>query len=261
MKSFQSPLRLSGVRQRGISLVEIMVSMAIGMVILGAIGYLFVGSKTTSNVQSDLLRMQESGRNSMSIMGRAIRQAGYKSEVNYNFSRNAIDGSDGGAPAEAGLPPPSDVLVAYHDPFGTSEANCEGEDVTSNSAVVAATGLASQNTNLVAYRFFVAADGLRCSASNPASAADTGVLMAEGVENLQVTYGAYGAAGDELASYSDTPPANPPVVRVSVLVRGSTPGLALGSTSVNFGGATLTFTDGFLRQVYTSTFTVRNNAR
>lgn len=245
-------------RQRGLSLVEVMVAMAIGSVILGAIGYLFVGSKQTSSAQADLLRMQESGRNSMATMGRALRQAGYKIDFEQTFT-GAIGGTDGGAGA-TGAPPVSDVLLAYHDPLNGLESNCEGATVTANNAVNAATGLRAKNTALVAYRFFVGDGGLRCSASNPASATAAGVVVAENIENLQVSYSEYNSSG-ELVSYSGTPRSDAPVVRVSVLVRGNTPGLAPGTTSVSFGGATLNFSDGYLRRVYTSTFTVRNQAK
>jgi len=62
---------------RGFSLVELMVAMTIGLIILLALGRLFVGTKKSYNTQDALARMQENGRIAMHLLIRDVRMAGY----------------------------------------------------------------------------------------------------------------------------------------------------------------------------------------
>jgi len=62
---------------RGFSMVELMVAMTIGLIILLALGRLFVGTKKSYNTQDALARMQENGRIAMHLLIRDVRMAGY----------------------------------------------------------------------------------------------------------------------------------------------------------------------------------------
>ncbi len=68
--------------QTGASLIELMISMAIGIVILIALGYFFLGSRQINRTTYDVSRMQESGSNALELIGKVVRQAGYRSEYN-----------------------------------------------------------------------------------------------------------------------------------------------------------------------------------
>ncbi len=263
--------------QRGMSMIEVLVSMAIGLVMLGAVGYLFMGSKRTSSVQSDLIRMQESARNTMDLTGRALRQAGYKLDVSKPLSIAPLAGTDGGD--VPGKLPPSDTIIVYHDPKSVldtdvppnprkgEEADCAGTTVTSNNATDATTGKSPANTNMVAYRFFIKDNKLYCS-NTPANLADPGTVVANHVENLQFNYAMRGATEGEVVEQYSADPATKggfdkvSAVRVSVMVRGPTPNLIQGiEQTITFDDDKLTFKDGYLRQVYTSTFTLRNQTK
>lgn len=63
--------------ERGLSLVELMVSIVIGLVLVGGAISLLVTSKQTYVVQEDMARLQESGRFAMEMIGRDVRLAGY----------------------------------------------------------------------------------------------------------------------------------------------------------------------------------------
>jgi len=65
------------ISHRGFSLVELMVAMTIGLIILLALGRLFVGTKKSYNTQDALARMQENGRIAMHLLIRDVRMAGY----------------------------------------------------------------------------------------------------------------------------------------------------------------------------------------
>jgi type IV pilus assembly protein PilW len=63
--------------QRGFSMVELMVALAIGLIVLLALSKLFVGTKKSYNTQDALARVQENGRIAMHLLIRDIRMAGY----------------------------------------------------------------------------------------------------------------------------------------------------------------------------------------
>lgn len=259
------------VRQRGLGLVEVLVAMTVGLLLLGGVGYLFVGSKQLNSTQADSVRMQESARNAMDMMGRALRQSGYKLNVNLEaLNQPALGGVSG-----AGAAP--DTLIVRHDPAWVRDSatpanpllgrenNCEGALVTSDNLPNATTGAQPVNTHLVEYRFSVVGGKLLCSA-DPAAAAAAGVVVADHIEDMRITYG-IGSGKEQIVSYETDPAAidfsTVAAVRISLLVRGPSPGLVgPAGQQIAFNGAdAVTKTDGFLRQVYTSTFTIRNQQR
>lgn len=65
-------------RQRGFSLVELMIAMTIGFIVLAGIGYLYVESRQAFRSMDNLSRMQESARYALEIVARDIRMAGYR---------------------------------------------------------------------------------------------------------------------------------------------------------------------------------------
>lgn len=61
---------------RGVSLVELMIAMALGLLLLGACGYFYLASLTGTQSTLSVSRVQESGRLAMELIGRDIRGAG-----------------------------------------------------------------------------------------------------------------------------------------------------------------------------------------
>ncbi len=262
-------------RQRGVGLVEVMIAMAIGLVLLGGVGFLFVGSKQMNSTQTDVVRMQESARNGMDVIGKALRQAGYKLNVDKTLFDDPLGGTDGGvAPGPAGAELP-DTVVVRHDPVWTAdpaglnpllgqENDCEGLAVVSNNMPDAITGVPPMNPNMVQYRFSVVDGALVCH-NDPNDPVTGGAVVADNIEDMQISYG-IGDGKEVILRYTSSPTAieytHVAAVRVSFLVRGPTPRLAVnGRQTLEYNGASITRTDGFLRQAYTSTFTIRNQTR
>lgn len=63
-------------KQRGISLVELMISMLIGLVITGAVTQVFLSSKLTFSMQGNMSRLQENGRFALQYLAAQARPAG-----------------------------------------------------------------------------------------------------------------------------------------------------------------------------------------
>jgi len=62
-------------RQRGFSLIELMIAFLIGLVVIGGAVSLFVSNRQTSRTTENLSRMQENSRIAFEMMSRDIREA------------------------------------------------------------------------------------------------------------------------------------------------------------------------------------------
>ncbi len=62
---------------RGFTLVELMIAMAVGLVLLGAMYGVFTMHNKTFGTQEQIAEMQQSARSGMDMMTREIRMAGY----------------------------------------------------------------------------------------------------------------------------------------------------------------------------------------
>jgi len=92
------------IRQRGLSLLELMVAMLLGLLVAGGIVALFGATNQTNRVQTSLSRIQENGRFAMGRMEADLRMAGAL------FRQSA--GSVGWVPTtQAALLPRSSVFV------------------------------------------------------------------------------------------------------------------------------------------------------
>lgn len=63
--------------QSGFSLVELMVAMTIGFIVVGSIGYLYIGSRSAFRTTDNMSRMQESARYALDALSRDVRVAGF----------------------------------------------------------------------------------------------------------------------------------------------------------------------------------------
>lgn len=70
--------------QSGVSLVELMISLTVGLVISGVVASVFLGNQQSYKIQEGLARMQENGRFAMQLMANDIQGAGYRGCVPIN---------------------------------------------------------------------------------------------------------------------------------------------------------------------------------
>lgn len=122
-----NPSQSSGLQQqRGVGLVEIMISLVLGLLVTGAIVQIYLTTKRQNDMQTSLTGRQESGRFAAQIIQRDAQMAGYRgclrdvnSVVNtlntptnflYRFDRH-VEGFENGA----GLPGSIANVVANTD--------------------------------------------------------------------------------------------------------------------------------------------------
>lgn len=67
---------------RGFGLVELMIAITISLILLGAVGYVYLGSRQTFRTQDDFSRIQENVRYALDQVGVDVRMAGYSGCVN-----------------------------------------------------------------------------------------------------------------------------------------------------------------------------------
>lgn len=86
-------------QQAGVSLVELMVAMAIGLFLMGAVGIIYINTSTTSRSSTLESQMNEDASLALEILQQQIRLAGYSTIGGAgarNFSGSAVRGCDGG---------------------------------------------------------------------------------------------------------------------------------------------------------------------
>ncbi|GBG12506.1 type IV pilus assembly protein PilW [Novimethylophilus kurashikiensis] len=77
---------------RGFSLIELMISLAIGMILMLAIGYIYVGGSRVFRELEATSRLQESARYVMERIGRDLRMTGFAG-CSYTTTANVLNNS------------------------------------------------------------------------------------------------------------------------------------------------------------------------
>lgn len=70
-------MRIRPGRQRGLTLVELMISLTLGLVLLAGVGTLFVYTNRNNRQNDQLARMQDQARYALATLSRDIQMAGY----------------------------------------------------------------------------------------------------------------------------------------------------------------------------------------
>lgn len=92
-------------RTTGLSLVELMVAITIGLIILTALTRLYATSRSTYTLEEGLARVQENGRFAVDFLAQDIRMAGFSGCLGQ------------GAPVSVRLNNPGDYLSKYSEPI------------------------------------------------------------------------------------------------------------------------------------------------
>lgn len=245
IEAFSSRYRVSRQPSRGLTLVELLVGMVIGLFLTAGIVTVFVGTKQGYRLTEAMSRLQENGRFAVEYLSRDLRQAGYRDITDSDLGPlvNSIEGWSGTNPDPSALTnyvANTDVLrVTYAEP-NTSPA------VIHN--VLYYIGTPSSSTE----------PGLR----RRIDANDSQELI-EGIQDMQILYGLDTDGDGNLDSYASTTSNWSQVIAVRVnLLLGSPEGnVAESSMSLPFqknDGSFFTATDRRVYQAFTATIALRN---
>ena len=232
--------RAAPARSAGFTLVEIMIALTLGLIVLLAVGSIYINSRQTYRVQEDNARLQEAGKYALEVLGQSFRKAGADAELNYNQTiPSAIcvpplcTPVDNNGVALATDTIRNQLFSAREELLGAvwGTRNCIGGHIAAGAVV----------TNI----FDVAADpasaatgnGLRC---RDGTAGAPGEILVSNIEDFQVMYG-IDTNGDFTADrYVDTPAnwAQVMTARVCILIQSASNGLVpAGQRYLNCAGA------------------------
>jgi type IV pilus assembly protein PilW len=116
--------RIQPHRARGLTLVELMVAMAVGLLLLTFLVQIFAGVRSASMLQAGLASVQEDGRLALSLVAEEVRKAGYRDPV-WNepltgYQPITANSSNGAAGCTGGARVCAEVMdrlqVMYQDP-------------------------------------------------------------------------------------------------------------------------------------------------
>ncbi len=266
-------------RHAGLSLLELLVAMIVGLFITVGISSIYVGNKRSSLTTNELSQLQDNGRSVLQLLSDVIQHTAYTSTsiapVEDMFIRGAVstsvcsDGSD-----SVVNPSLFTALKNNSGVFGDTIGVIYMGDGTLNTDCAASVlpvpcrvgGGSAATTASRIYNYFSVknnADGvpvLMCAGSRTNTAQE----VAEGVENIQFTYGedmnSDGTAdryvnADTVSNWSAVVSVN-----IAVLVRSLKP-VATTKVSRSYKlseDTTVTRNDKYLRAVFTSTVLLRN---
>lgn len=257
-------------RVQGITLVELLVAMALGVVLMAGVMQVFIGSNQTFGVVQAQTHMQENGRFAMEFIGRTIRHAGYDTDISFNAMTNAelkaqrwpeVDAFEANAVVvgknnDADLPGAkvdSDSLsLRFRGARDGSMQDCEGRDIPDDAMVITS--------------YFVTENSeFRCQTSGDV-AASTATLV-EGIDDLHITYGINTDLSEpaQVASYvvaTEVPDWSRVIaVKVAILASSSNETLDKSATNYDFsdvGEGEIAYKDGKARQKFVQTIGLRN---
>ena len=94
--------------QRGLTLVELMVAVTIGLIITAAVAQVYISSRTSYTLEEGMARVQESGRFAVEFLAYDLRMAGYfgcNSKSSTTTTNNVDDDGDNVADAAYTMTP------------------------------------------------------------------------------------------------------------------------------------------------------------
>jgi len=193
--------------QRGFTLVELLVSITIGMALVGALVVTYLGNAQSNRSVIALTQLGEDGQASLALMVQQLRQTDYNPRVGFppvqrdlQVDGFALVGCDSGVQSVSGATGtlkcnsssgPAAFSVAYiGDGFNTvptgdsppRATDCAGAGVTP-------LGDASGSYTVVQNRFYVRNGSLMCAGNGGIAPYSTPQPFVENVEDLRISFG------------------------------------------------------------------------
>jgi type IV pilus assembly protein PilW len=246
--------------QQGLSLIELMIALVIGLLIIAGVGEVFLSGRASYNLQQRLGDLQENGRFALHFLQQDIRKAGYpKSDFTIDSFNKTLQ------PAGVCPSPPT-----------TAALTCDGGETISDQIAVSYQGTVDcigQNVNggapgVVTNTFFIEKRRLMCRGNGNSRQQP----LVDGIENMQILYGVAAASGgyavryiraDELAAEDWAK-----VVSVRIAVLASTIDTVIGDSPTDLPTFQLLDASGIgplpaavRGRVFTTTIEIRNRTQ
>lgn len=246
-------------RQRGLTVVELLVALVLSLLLLTGVIQVFLASKQTYATNEAMSVLQENGRFALEFLGRGIRMGGYIEPTAQGLGVPlAIQG--GACPGlctENGAGDASDQLaIAFQppkDPGTGKRYDCAGNTVDDGRILV----------NV----FRVHNGSLRCSSyeQDPYKAVSQNLELVSGIDRLQVlfgisTQGDFASANQYVSADRVTDWGQVRAVRLAVLANSQMPVNPAPPSRpyILLDAAPVSFDDRLARQIFTTTIQLKN---
>jgi type IV pilus assembly protein PilW len=172
-------------RQRGYTLIEILVALLIAIFLLAGLFTILQNTRRSSSNQTGLTQLQDEQRMAMSLLNDVIQNAGYFDTNTYSTPQTAWNaavavGATGTSLAAGQAVTGSHATAAPGDVIAVRYATAGGDGIINCNGGVSATAQNYINT------FMVVSNQLECATNGVAANA---IPLVSGVHNLQVWYG------------------------------------------------------------------------
>lgn len=197
-------MHFNDTRQSGLTLIELLIAMTLGLFLIGAVIQVFLGTKKTYSVVTSQSAAQESGRFALYFLGNGLRHAGHWGHIAYkqSFPEHSSFVTDNSIAFGNNNSSATDVVTGTDDIFLQMTGSVDG-------SVSTCLGMVLTVDKLAVDRYFIAPaeagsseniSSLRCTSDtydydvdlNTVDAAsidtDTQTLVS-GIENMQILYG------------------------------------------------------------------------
>ncbi|PCI20615.1 MAG: hypothetical protein COB62_04440 [Piscirickettsiaceae bacterium] len=163
-------------KQSGLTLVELMVAMVIGLLLMAGVLQVFTANQQTYRVTENLSRVQENGRFAVDIINRFVRKAGFKGNTETSPAFKFLTGTHltyvfSADQVIAGTN--TDVYIRYSGGEGTGVTDCIGNPVAAGTEVTNRFYLDTTNKELECL-----------STTNPIPQP-----LVDNIEDMQILYG------------------------------------------------------------------------
>lgn len=287
MKAMIQASRGQGLRQTGLSLVELLVSMVIGLTVVGAALAMYVSSGYSSRGGSALSQMTEDASIALSLLRSQVAMAGYSTPTGINAAdgsmvkkyngQRAIFGCSGGpaddkpsADLTAGncnntAATPDSIVVSYEADTTNTVPGSTAPTVPTDCV---GTGLTAAGGFFLAQnRYFVNNSTLNCQGNS------TSAPLVDNIVDMKVSYGVAGTLAGGLVTNkvaerymtaAQIGDAAEPLwnqvtsARICIVVRSETAVLDVAAPYFNCAGTSTQTTDRHLYRAFTTTVVLQN---
>jgi type IV pilus assembly protein PilW len=170
MNPTSHPAFANGRREKGFTLVELMVAATLSLVLLTGVLQIFLASKTSYNLQNGLGRLQENARFALDILSQNIGMAGFNTGTGTILSFNTANTTEN----------TTENAALY-----VTQANGKASDVVEINYQSNTDCLGNATAGTATDRYYLNGTNLECLGNGSA----TPGVLAEGVENMQILYG------------------------------------------------------------------------
>ncbi|WP_018717328.1 PilW family protein [Arhodomonas aquaeolei] len=239
-------------RERGLTLIELMIALVLGLMLSAGAVQLFIANKQSYRLQDALARVQENGRFAMQRLGRDVRMAGYHNPLTAPtpdaFHTDATPSDSNTADGGSGASDRVAVVRMYPD---ETAADCLGTKAAGERVV-----------NV----YSVSGGSLVCRGMDPETGSwlESAQPLIDGVDTFQAEYGIDSDDDGSVDSYEDaggvTDWSQVITVRLALLLRTQQDNLRpANADTYNVLGETVSpGSDGRLRSIFENTIVLRN---